>query len=308
MDKISTLPGRSQTNPQPLTPKPEFRTTMPRAQRKRTSSSARTEPLKAKDGNASNKVKSTTQKRATEKPTKGKPVTPQTSKQSKQAPTSDCQAGYYLLLVSLDSTSDPNISRILSIPPETTFDQVHEALQIAFGWTNSHMHSFRIETWELFNMIGGKPLLYLQTHPQDSAPEANVQAETEYTLADILENAEYKGKTRLMYEYDMGDGWNHQIIPLGRADENMGKAMGLNEFNQRIACIAGEGHPCAEDCGGTSGWENLKETFKKARGGDKELKDWYKHSCYNGDKKGLDPYAWDLLEVNDLLGELGPDP
>ncbi|KAL8738321.1 MAG: hypothetical protein Q9181_000864 [Wetmoreana brouardii] len=281
---------------------------MPKAQKKRTSASARTEPLKPQNGNASKQVKPATHKRAPEKPTKGKPVTAKATKQSKQTPTKDCQADNYLLLVSLDDTFDPNISRILSIPPETTFDIVHEALQIAFGWTNSHMHSFRIETGEQFNMLSGKPLLYLQTHPQDSAPEEDVKAEAEYTLADILENEEYKGKTRLIYEYDMGDGWNHEIFHLGRADENMGKAMGLDEFNQRIACIAGEGHPCAEDCGGTSGWENLKDTFKKTRGGDKELKEWYKQSCHNGDKKGLDSYKWDLLEVNALLGELGPSP
>ena len=48
----------------------------------------------------------------------------------------------------------------------------------------------------------------------------------------------------------MGDGWEHEPYVLGRADEHLGRALGLNRLNQKIACISGEGHACAEDCGG----------------------------------------------------------
>lgn len=87
-------------------------------------------------------------------------------------------------------------------------------------------------------------------------------------------------------------------------DANMGKAMGLNQSEQRIACLADEGHACAEDCGGTGGWEYLKDEFRKARAGDRELREWCKKSCYNGEGKGLDPYKWDLLDINAKLGEV----
>lgn len=71
--------------------------------------------------------------------------------------------------------------------------------------------------------------------------------EQDYTLANILEHPEYKSKTDLTYEYDHGDSWEHDITVLGRADSTLRHAMGGIE--QKVYCIAGEGHPCAEDVG-----------------------------------------------------------
>ena len=34
-------------------------------------------------------------------------------------------------------------------------------------------------------------------------------------------------------------------------------------------------------------------------GGDKERKESYKKYCANGDKKGLDPLKWSILDVNE---------
>ena len=122
------------------------------------------------------------------------------------------------------------------------------------------------------------------------------------SLADVFENDTYKGRTNITYEYDMGDDWDHEIILLGRADAALGKRMGIE---QEIVCVAGEGHGCAEDCGGPVGWECLKEAFAKPRG-DKSLKEWYKKQCANGDAKGLDPWNWDILEINEELGAVRP--
>ena len=36
-------------------------------------------------------------------------------------------------------------------------------------------------------------------------------------------------------------------------------------------------------------------------------KAWYKESCANGDPKGLDPFKWSILDVNDDLAELKQD-
>lgn len=63
---------------------------------------------------------------------------------TQNASKGDCQAGNYLLLIYLMDTYEPSISRLLSVPPETTFDKLHEAIQIAFGWANSHMHQFEV--------------------------------------------------------------------------------------------------------------------------------------------------------------------
>lgn len=105
----------------------------------------------------------------------------------------------------------------------------------------------------------------------------------------------------LEYEYDHGDGWTHQITLLGRADPGLHRAMGGPDA-PAVLCLGGEGHPCAEDCGSGAGWEHLKEIFTKPRKKDPDdLKDWYKTQCANGDPEGLDPWKWDIFEVNSEL-------
>lgn len=38
--------------------------------------------------------------------------------------------------------SDPPVTRTLSVPAATTFETLHQALQIAFDWAHSHAHDF----------------------------------------------------------------------------------------------------------------------------------------------------------------------
>lgn len=147
---------------------------------------------------------------------------------------------------------------------------------------------------------------------EEMVEDLRTQDENKWTLGDVLEKKEWDGQTisgiadlHLLYEYDMGDGWEHQINVLGRADKGLHTALTAYppEKAQQILCIAGEGHPCAEDCGSEPGWEDLKKEFKKSRG-DKERKDWYKTMCANGDPKGLDPWKWDMLDVNEQLEKI----
>jgi hypothetical protein len=43
-----------------------------------------------------------------------------------------------------------------------------------------------------------------------------VQAATEYSLKDVYDSDEYGDKIEVLYEYDMGDGWEHNILFLGK--------------------------------------------------------------------------------------------
>jgi hypothetical protein len=130
-----------------------------------------------------------------------------------------------------------------------------------------------------------------------------IKKESDYTLADIYNGEEYKGKVKVSYEYDHGDSWDHAIALLGRADPIMRRQMNIPDELQAV-CLGGEGHPCAEDSGGAGGWEDLKNVFKKGKKDPEGLKEWYKTSCANGDPKGLDPYKWDIFDVNDELTKI----
>ena len=213
-------------------------------------------------------------------------------------------------------SSDPTITRTLSLPPSLTFAEFHQVLQIAFGWANCHMHTFTASFKEHpegspEDLMWPKPVLSLlsaSTMDDIMGIEPKPQDEGNWTLADVFEKTEWangkKGKLgdgtlTLQYEYDMGDSWEHEIMLLGRAQPGLHRSFGL-QSEANVLCLDGQGHPCAEDCGSEPGWENLKTQFKKQRG-DKDLKDWYKNMCANGDEKGLDPWKWSMLDVNDEL-------
>ncbi|KAL8773582.1 MAG: hypothetical protein Q9194_004304, partial [Teloschistes cf. exilis] len=224
-----------------------------------------------------------------------------------QAPKNESN---YLLMVQLYNTGDPQITRILSVPPSLTCDKFHTVLQVAFGWTESHAHASRLDEIPAnkCSRYPKPPLLYLQPEPRSSGLGFSGNGgtdpldEADFSLADLLEKKRYKVTTRLRYEYDMGDGWERIILLLGRGDEGVSRAIEPKGGGQQILCVSGEGVLCAEDCGGPGGWDDLKRVFRE-RGGEeeKERRDWYRHAYANGDAKSLDPYEWDILKLNKRL-------
>lgn len=77
----------------------------------------------------------------------------------------------YLVMVMMSLSTDPRITRFLSVPPSLTFADLHEVLQIAFGWTNSHIHTFSVDVEVKCDIGGGKEImwptqvLHLQVRP-----------------------------------------------------------------------------------------------------------------------------------------------
>ena len=44
--------------------------------------------------------------------------------------------------VTLKRVERPKVWREITVPEDDTFDQLHTAIQLAFGWTNSHLYQF----------------------------------------------------------------------------------------------------------------------------------------------------------------------
>ncbi|KIW21994.1 uncharacterized protein PV07_12602 [Cladophialophora immunda] len=223
----------------------------------------------------------------------------------------------YIFHCSMVCSSNPTITRLLSVPSSFTFEDMHGVMQDAFGWANCHTWSFELrrlyygeeEEREGMKTNGFVPLMVFQTDPEmlkDTFPESasTYQAASKWTLSDVFEEEQYRF-TNLLYEYDHGDGWEHVITLVGIEDPGFRKAMMLEAEYDSALCFAGEGHPCAEDCGGEPGWEDLKQIFAKKGSRAKDgRKNWYKTYCANGDAEGLDPYRWDMLDVNAKLQNL----
>lgn len=99
----------------------------------------------------------------------------------------------YRLKVTL-RRSRPPIWRRLEVDAGVTLAQLHDILQIVMGWTDSHLHQFRRGS----------------TYYGQPDPELGMERENErrIRLREVLR----RPKDRMVYEYDFGDGWEHDIV------------------------------------------------------------------------------------------------
>jgi Plasmid pRiA4b ORF-3-like protein len=97
----------------------------------------------------------------------------------------------------LTSAPAGRVSRTIAIREDQTFEQLHEALRLAFGWADPHLYSFWIgpKFWDREALEYTAP-----HHMEDGRPDA-VSART-----PILE-ARLKERSRLSYVFDYGDEW-----------------------------------------------------------------------------------------------------
>ncbi|HZZ26921.1 MAG TPA: plasmid pRiA4b ORF-3 family protein [Pirellulales bacterium] len=106
---------------------------------------------------------------------------------------------------------EPPIWRRIQVP-DGTLDELHEHIQTAMGWTNSHLHQF-----EIGGRRHGDPELL-----DDGSGDNDFLDSTNTRLGDLL--AKKRRSFRFYYEYDFGDGWRHEIVYEGpQSAESGGK-------------------------------------------------------------------------------------
>ncbi len=129
----------------------------------------------------------------------------------------------------------PPIWRRIEVP-DCTLAELHVAIQIAMGWTDSHLHEFEIdgEGYSCPSPFGGDE--YMDTI--DS---------TDVWLSEVI-----RGKgTKFDYLYDFGGSWEHTI-----------KVEAVEPSKPSVAyprCLTGKRNGPVEDCGGIWGYEELLE-------------------------------------------------
>ncbi|MCJ1365696.1 hypothetical protein MMC16_004821 [Acarospora aff. strigata] len=219
----------------------------------------------------------------------------------------------YILQVSLCNVKCPTVTRILSVPTNLTFHEFHQALQIAFGWSGTHMYRFEVldpTPADRSQLYPTKVHLALEEHPEPPMifnlgpgfPIPQLEEPScsrDFGLWAVFEDSQFTGKA-VEYHYNFGDGWVHSIKLVGRATEStIGK----------VVCLAGEGHPVAEDAGGCTGWQRCKEAYATATPNKEqcELQEWFEKECSNADLRGLSgagSWRWDQKKVNRALSLL----
>jgi Plasmid pRiA4b ORF-3-like protein len=174
------------------------------------------------------------------------------------------------LRVTLAGVDGPPVWRQVVIPAGYTLDRVHGVIQAAMGWQNSHLHMFRIAGRE-----------YGPAYLDD---ELETLDEKQFRIGDLVKAGDMAG-----YEYDFGDGWEHEV-----AAEAGAAADAATVYPE---CIAGEGACPPEDCGGPGGFAELKELLAGPPSLErKEMRVWA--------GEDYDPAHFDLAAANTAAGSI----
>lgn len=164
---------------------------------------------------------------------------------------------------------EPPIWRSLRVPADVSLSVLHDVLQSAFGWKNSHLHDFHVGDIR-FGMA-------------DVEDEMFAVDERAAPLGAVA-----RAGSHFMYLYDFGDDWEHEIV-VERVDSR--------GEEPNVCCTGGERACPPEDCGGPHGYAHMLEVLANPEDEEHEdMKGWA--------PRGFDPEKFDLTAVNKKLATL----
>jgi hypothetical protein len=174
------------------------------------------------------------------------------------------------LRVTLVGVDDPPVWRQVVIPAGYTLDWVHSAIPVTMGWQDSHLHMFRVAGRE-----------YGPAYLDD---ELEMLDERQFRIGELVKTGDLAG-----YEYDFGDGWEHELVVEASAVADAATVY--------PACIAGEGACPPEDCGGPGGFADLKKLLAGPPNPEhEEMRVWA--------GEDYDPAHFDLAAANAAAGSI----
>jgi len=138
----------------------------------------------------------------------------------------------------------PKVWRRIQIQ-DCTLDKLHEHIQTAMGWTNSHLHQFEIKGERY-----GDPALM-----DDGFDGFACIDSTKTYLSHVLPGTDKRFAFR--YEYDFGDSWQHKILFEGTPPVDLKAKYPL--------CMEGERACPPEDCGGVWGYGDFLKAIRNPK-------------------------------------------
>ena len=176
--------------------------------------------------------------------------------------------------------SEPEIWRLLEIDSSLTLAEVHDVIQIAFGWRGGHLHAF--------TSSDGRRWADARWANERSIDEEEDGDDRAVTLAEVLD----EDSRPLEYEYDFGDGWIHRI-------ELIETVSGAT--SPKAVLIRGERRGPLEDSGGIHGYaEKLQILASPDHPDHEDLRDWVDGTLEPW-QSVFDPDALEVDKVNRAL-------
>jgi hypothetical protein len=196
-------------------------------------------------------------------------VRPPSSKRRAKSAVAPVRGAVYQVKVTLRGAKPP-IWRRLRLPTATTLAQLHQVIQVAFGWEDAHLHAFE---------VGGR---------RYSRPDFELWDQTaDEGKARLQDLASHTG-ARLRYTYDFGDSWEHDLLV-----EDVLAPDGV----AHAVCLNGRRAGPPEDCGGVWGYAELCDILADPNHPDHgERLEWLGHPH--------DPDAFDKDAINASLARV----
>lgn len=202
-------------------------------------------------------------------------------------PASPSEVAALTLRIDVDDVS-PKVWRRLTVRGDLTLDRVHQVIQSAFGWNDTHLHRF----WPgPQRQIWSGPYL-LTDYDVGEGDEGTL--ETDVRLDQLLR----RPGDRLFYTYDFGDDWTH-TLRLESVDS-------LDPEAPPALCRKARNAGPLEDSGGPHGYNELVEAYAvdPSLAHAEEFREWV--------PQGWDPREAEVDAVNAELQGLvsgeGDDP
>jgi len=147
-------------------------------------------------------------------------------------------------------------TRRMIVPADIDFRRLHNVLQSVFDWKDYHLFDFTI-----FDKNQTEPVARLVPFEENLDFDPIATLMENQTLADYLPKHE-----KLLYTYDMGDNWEHEIELVRVIDEH-------NEESPYLLEASGQAPP--EDVGGVGGFQSFRDIMLNPDHPDHhEMKDW----------------------------------
>ena len=153
------------------------------------------------------------------------------------------KAVVYQFKITLLDSRPPIWRRI--VVADGTLDELHEHIQTAMGWTNSHLHEFEIGA----KRYGDPEML------DDLWGEAKFASSLETKLSELFGGK--RAPQKFHYTYDFGDGWEHRIEFEGTAPAEPGQKYPF--------CVKGKRACPPEDVGGVWGYVEFLEAVRNPK-------------------------------------------
>lgn len=180
----------------------------------------------------------------------------------------------------------PSIWRKAEVPSNISLRHLSELIISLMGWAGYHLNHFRVGT-DTFYEPGYQRDGEFESMDFSRIRHLNQEA---HTLAEILQD---KGRS-VVFEYDFGDGWEHDI--------RLSSVAEYAESEPHVVRFVGGKRACPpEDCGGIWGYEELCEIAAKKADGkrltrdERERLEWYSQTNDN------DFYNPEYLDLDDCI-------